>query len=585
MWLLIALIGQIFIGASAVFDKVLLNRTVPRPLQYSFGFGILAVLVLLLAPFGFQIPPLWIVPVALLTGFLFFAAVFLAFTALKHTRASETLLAVGGFSPIFTLLASYVVLGNKLSAGEWAAFGLLVAGSLLFSFRHYFGLIFIASVFFGFGNAFHKLVFNYTNFITGLVLVQMGIFLSAAFLLLFPSLRKQIFTKSAEQPRNILLFISNRFLGAAGTFLLTIAIFLAHPALVDATAGFRYLIIFAIAFWILKERVRGWILAERLIGVCLVLSGLIVLAGANYVQRVPLVPAENIQWGATFSPKFSRDLGLDWRKNYLALLDDLQLRRLRLIAYWDEIEPEDDHYNFQDLDWQMDEATKRSVGVILTIGQKVPRWPECFLPQWAKINEKLEMRDELLEYLKTVVERYKNHPALKIWQVENEPYFSFGECLKFDESLFQEEIKLVKSNDSDHRVMVTESGEFGTWRRGLKYGDLLGVTMYRQVHHDKFGQLTYPLPAWFWRLKTILAKPYAVIEMQAEPWGQRLLPDLPIKNQLEILPPERFREYFDYARRTGFDQFYLWGAEWWYFMKESGHREYWETIRQELDNI
>lgn len=582
MWLLVALIGQIFIGASAVFDKVLLKRIVPRPLQYSFGFGILAVLVLLLVPFGFQIPPLWIVPVALLAGFLFFTAVFLAFEALKHTQASETLLAVGGLSPIFTLLASYIVLGNELSVGEWTAFGLLAAGSLLFSFRHYFGLIFVASVFFGFGNAFHKLVFNHTNFITGLVLVQMGIFLSAAFLLIFPNLRKKIFTKSAERPRSILLFISNRILGAAGTFLLTIAIFLAHPALVDVTAGFRYLIIFAIAFWILKEQVRGWILAERLMGIGLVLSGLIVLAGVNYVQQVPLVPAEDMEWGATFSAKFSRDLGLDWQNNYLALLDDLKLRRLRLIAYWDEIEPEDDQYRWEDLDWQMNEAAKRNAKVILAIGQKVPRWPECFLPKWAEGNEKLEMRDELLEYLKTVVERYKNHPALDIWQVENEPYFKFGNCSEFNEELFRKEIALVKFTDLTRPIMVTESGEFGTWRRGLEYGDLLGITMYRQVHHSKFGQLTYPLPAWFWRLKTVLSKPYAVIEMQAEPWGPGLLPDLPLETQLKILPIQRFQEYLEYAKQTGFDKFYLWGSEWIYFMKQQGYPEYWALIRQVL---
>jgi len=56
---------------------------------------------------------------------------------------------------------------------------------------------------------------------------------------------------------------------------------------------------------------------------------------------------------------------------------------LRLVAYWQKIEPEQGKYSFEDLDWQIKEAEKRDIEVILVIGRKVSRWPECHIPEWA----------------------------------------------------------------------------------------------------------------------------------------------------------------------------------------------------------
>ena len=32
--------------------------------------------------------------------------------------------------------------------------------------------------------------------------------------------------------------------------------------------------------------------------------------------------------------------------------------------------------------------------------------------------------------------------------------------------------------------------------------------------------------------------------------------------------PERMKKHIDYAQRVGASRVYLWGVEWWYFMKE-----------------
>jgi len=31
---------------------------------------------------------------------------------------------------------------------------------------------------------------------------------------------------------------------------------------------------------------------------------------------------------------------------------------------------------------------------------------------------------------------------------------------------------------------------------------------------------------------------------------------------------DRFRKNIEFARQTGLSEFYLWGSEWWYWMKE-----------------
>lgn len=88
--------------------------------------------------------------------------------------------------------------------------------------------------------------------------------------------------------------------------------------------------------------------------------------------RADLAPGlEN--FGVTFSRLATADFGLDWKKTYSDILDDLKVRNLRLAAYWTEIEKGQGQYSFADLDWQVAEAEKRGAKIILAIGQRLPR--------------------------------------------------------------------------------------------------------------------------------------------------------------------------------------------------------------------
>jgi len=60
-----------------------------------------------------------------------------------------------------------------------------------------------------------------------------------------------------------------------------------------------------------------------------------------------------------------------------------------------------------------------------------------------------------------------------------------------------------------------------------------------------------------------------VAELQAEPWNFRQIYELPAYKQLETMNPEEFAKTIEYFKQTGLEEAYLWGAEWWYWLKTS----------------
>lgn len=72
-----------------------------------------------------------------------------------------------------------------------------------------------------------------------------------------------------------------------------------------------------------------------------------------------------------------------------------------------------------------------------------------------------------------------------------------------------------------------------------------------------------------------------VTELQVEPWGPSLLPGYSGEFQKKLMNAEQFRKNISYARRTGFGTFYLWGAEWWYWLKEKqSEPSLWEEAKK-----
>jgi hypothetical protein len=303
------------------------------------------------------------------------------------------------------------------------------------------------------------------------------------------------------------------------------------------------------------------------------------------------VPDKNIEYGLNFSHLYAEEMGLDWRESYIKILDELQPSSIRLVAYWDRIETKNDEYDYSYLKWQVEEAQKRNVNVILAAGKKVPRWPECFEPAWwGDLPSDAAREIELLDFIKTTVNEFKGYDNIKIWQIENEPFFPFGFCSQFKATTLKKETDLVKSMDA-RPILIQDSGEGGLWFRNYMYGDYLGISMYRKIWYDFWGAFlgefiyfTYPLPSWSYKMKALLLGiPYQniyVTELQGEPWGPGLNSKLSQEDKDHTMSVNDFINTISYAQRSGFKHIYFWGAEWWLWEKEKNNNPfYWDSAK------
>jgi len=324
------------------------------------------------------------------------------------------------------------------------------------------------------------------------------------------------------------------------------------------------------------------ILRNILFGVLILL---LLFAGYFFIGSPP--QAEKIDWGVNFSQKHSENLGLNWQETYLALLNDLGATHLKVAAHWDLLEPEKDKYYLDDLDWQIKKAEDCNAKILLVIGMKTGRWPECHIPEWARGLTKEEQQERIFNLVKEIVLRYRGRASIWAWQVENEPFFPFGECPWVDKNFLKKEIDLVKSLDPGHPIVISDSGEGSFWIRAAKFGDIVGTTMYKRVWFHQVGiYVHYPFPpTFYWRksqiIKKIFDKKVIVVELQAEPWGPKLLYNSPIEEQEKTMNLEQFQQNVEFAKKTGFDRFYFWGAEWWYWLKEvQNEPEIWEEAKK-----
>lgn len=330
-----------------------------------------------------------------------------------------------------------------------------------------------------------------------------------------------------------------------------------------------------------KRTILKWV------GITAVSLLLIFAALLAYLAQKP-VPAE-IEYGMSFNTLYARELGLDWKETYDAIIDDLKVRHFRLAAHWPMIEPQKDSFNFTELDYQVRRAEETNSTVILAVGRRLPRWPECHVPDWAKQLSPEERNAEQLVYMETVINRYKNSPAIKVWQIENEPFlkvFAFEHCGDLDTNHLADEIALVKRLDGSRPVLITDSGNLGTWRGAYSRGDMFGTSVYVHFWNPELGQFRTLLPPWFYRVKdNTMAllygrKPSLLIELSAEPWLVEPITDVPLETQFTRMNLEKFEDILEYAKDTRFEQQYLWGAEWWYWLKLRGHNEMWDRGKE-----
>lgn len=294
-------------------------------------------------------------------------------------------------------------------------------------------------------------------------------------------------------------------------------------------------------------------------------------------------------YGITWSTDYAQYLGIDPYAGLLATLEELHVQHFRIPTYWTHVEPRQGHFDWSSIDRQLDMIGDHHATVTLVIGVKQPRWPECWMPDWAKSLDAKSLREAELNYVREALLRYKDRGVITRWQVENEPTFfgAFGDCALYDPTLIHDEVDLVKQIDTQHRpIATTASGELSTWMYEPK-GLQIGFSVYRVISNSWIKRWNYWFfPSWFYGRKIALhtllrGGSMYVSEFQMEPWLQEDLRTSSVNDQLYMFDAEQMTKNIRYASRLDVPEVHFWGAEWWYWMKtQKGHPEFWEGMKQ-----
>lgn len=305
---------------------------------------------------------------------------------------------------------------------------------------------------------------------------------------------------------------------------------------------------------------------------------------------------EPLKIGTTFVPNYSRYFESEPKEVLSAMINDLGIKRYRLVSYWNNHEPQPDQYDFTELDWQFDMIEEAGGEIALAIGLRQPRWPECHGPEWAMAKPIPEWTEDLKEYMQVTIERYKDRDVLVEYQLENEFLLTvFGDCPDHSRERLIEEYNFVKTIDNTRPLIVNRSNNaVPSWPVNEPRADKVGAAIYKRVWDKTVTKryFEYPLPSWFYSFlaggtEITTGVPSIIHELQTEPWlAEGLDYDMrnaPFDELYKSFGPEMVSPRLKYAVDSGIRDIDLWGVEWWYQMKyQRDAPEIWDTAKEEL---
>ena len=323
----------------------------------------------------------------------------------------------------------------------------------------------------------------------------------------------------------------------------------------------------------------------------ILLIGLAIFAiGEWYISTQGNIP---LTYGVTFVPDYAQSLGVNPQQTMAALIG-IGVRQFRLTSYWSDIEPTKGVYDFSQLDWEFAQADAAHAKIILTVGLRQPRWPECHPPSWINTGGPMSTWEpQLLSFMTKVINRYKNNPALQGWQLENEYFLKgFGSCTNYSRSRLVSEYNLIKKLDPTHPILIGRSNNALGFPVGAPTPNVYGISIYKRVWDANVTRryIEYPFPSWFYAFLAGVQEMYAhknmiIDEMQAEPWpphGQTI-PQTSLAEQNKSLDSTRLANRFAFAKATGMKDIIMWGAEYWYYRKVVLHdSSVWNVAKAEF---
>jgi hypothetical protein len=344
--------------------------------------------------------------------------------------------------------------------------------------------------------------------------------------------------------------------------------------------------------------------AGTLGGVALLVLALYGFSRCGWYERAPLGDPE---YGVNFSCKRAQFFGEDCAALFTRVLTELDVRHVRLSVYWSDVEGEPGVYDFHAIDDLLAIADAHDARVTVTIGMKAQRFPEYWLPTWLRLAAQIPpdvfpedsplIQKHLFPFLEAAARHVGDHPAVEAIQVENEPFVHFeghANGWRIRRDFLAREIATVRAADPGRHPIVVSHASWlrrdDTWRWILEHADVLAQSVYTKrqrgpwpwlyIFPYRLGHFTPNLPGQA-KAAHAAGKTLWIAELQAEPYEQPTVDVRRIPTHAAAsFSPRWFRENIKLARRSGATRVYLWGVEWWYYLRDTrGEPELWETAR------
>lgn len=286
--------------------------------------------------------------------------------------------------------------------------------------------------------------------------------------------------------------------------------------------------------------------------------------------------------GTTFAHPHLKYLGLNVEDS-LRELRSLNLDIVRLGVYWNEVEPENKKFDFSQTKKLLDFFERNDQDIVLTVGMKSPRWPEFYLPLWLKHKKPNEVEFEVLRFIKSSINKFKDYRCIKYWQVENEPLDPSGpEKLTIPYQLLEKEVQLIKSIDKRQIILNVWGNELtkrNLYKKSASLADILGADIYYRTP-SLLGKYKGPRDSDL-KLSTLLSdlgKPFWFSELQAEPWEKGEI--VAYSDNSPSLNAVLLKDNFEKAKQMNPDAILLWGFEYWLFKKTKGDHRLWDAVNE-----
>lgn len=298
--------------------------------------------------------------------------------------------------------------------------------------------------------------------------------------------------------------------------------------------------------------------------------------------------------GTTFSTVQCGYLGLDASQTRASLtrLSSMGFDTIRICAYWNRLD-KGDRLDLDELFWQLDEVGRNGIKeCILTIGLKAPRYPEFYIP--ARFLDKYpelkkshyqmiaypDVLRSLLDYNSQVIERTRDYPFIRYYQVENEPrnivlvsdYQSIPEAVVKQEiagarELIRSHQKILLTNSVGNPIIDSPEKKF---YETLNFQpDAVGLNVYNKVpfilglyHHVAQEFWDDQIVKWQNAMVARGVEPM-IVESQAEPWEFNRLVSLDKGDHYPSANPQETVDLAVNLGKVGYKKVLLWGGEYW----------------------